>query len=492
MNRRELLAKSIFSAAALPVALHTNVVRGSATLQPTNDLTTGLPLIKLPEGFTYRSMSWTGDPSSTEGGVPDRHDGMAVVDGSSANEKVLLRNHERYYGNTIKAEGVPVYDDFEMPLAVMRQIEFAIGVAGGVTGVVLQDGAYDHTVPLLGGTMINCAGGPTPWGTWLTCEELTFRGSNIQLEDGTSAKDHGYVFEVPPPHLGKASAVPIKDMGFFRHEAVAIDPNSGFAYLTEDNGPHSGFYRYVPNNLEANVGALEEGGKLFMLKTKGSGESSQNLINTDAGEAFDVEWVPIEDPDADPEILNSYGKGFENLMGQGRSGPFLQGAAQGGATFSRGEGIWEYDGRIYWIDTAGGPANTGNVWLYDPKIERLACIFASKSEEHADAIDNICLSPTSGLIVLCEDGGGVHDENGALQIGCRLLVSKQPGNEVVPFAENNLDLSAGVPDRPTIEANDYRGSEWAGATFSKDGKTLYANIQSPGITFAIEGPWASL
>ena len=473
-----------------PLLFNAQHAQGSTSLVPTPDMETGLPLLRLPKGFSYRSMSWTGDALAAGGTVPDRHDGMAIVPGAEPTEQVLLRNHERYNGIPIRGEDVPVYDDFEVPAALRPFFGGRLEVAGGVSGIVLRDGMYHHTELLLGGTMINCAGGLSPWDTWLTCEEIVFRGSNIALPGDVTGKDHGYVFEVPPSHLGPASAVPIKDMGFFRHEAVAFDRQTGNAYLTEDNGPNSGFFRFEPNEPLGGIGSLEKGGKLSMLRVKGS--PNADLRRTEQGKAFKVDWVPVEDPDSDPEVLNSYGAGLTNLVGQGRSGPYLEGEAQGGARFDRGEGIWEYDNKIYWVDTTGGPAQTGSVWLYDPQGERMLCLFASESEEHADAIDNIALSPTNGLIAMCEDGGGVNNADNSLKYGCRLLLARQPGDKVLTFAENNMDLSGGVPNRPEIPTEDYRRGEWAGAVFSADGQTLYANLQSPGVTVAITGPWNSL
>ena len=275
-------------------------------------------------------------------------------------------------------------------------------------------------------------------------------------------------------------------MGFFRHEATAVDPRTGVVYLTEDNGPHSGFFRFLPKDRSPRVGALEAGGTLQMLRVKG--QANANLADIEGGDAFDVDWVTITEPDRDPEKLVAYEKSGRPAMGGGKSGPYLQGEAGGGARFRRGEGCWYYDGLIYWVDTSGGGAEAGSVWAYNPAAERMTAIYVSPSMDEADAPDNITLSKT-GTIILCEDGGGERSLLGFRTRGTRLL--SVDGNGLVRvMGENNMDLGEEIPGKPMIAPDDYRGSEWAGATFSPDGKTLFVNIQTPGVTFAITGPWA--
>lgn len=478
LSRRSILAVGA-AAGALP-SLHGLWARESAapgTLAPVEDGTTGLPLLRLPAGFSYRSFSWTGDAMTGGGATPARHDGMAAF-GAPGGGVTLLRNHELSVGTRFGGTAPSVYDEFELPPGTEGAPEGFPGFAGGVTAVSYAPGRPPETVALLSGTAVNCAGGPTGWGSWLTCEEIVLRSSRI------GAKDHGFVFEVPA--TGGASGRPIVDMGLFRHEAVALDP-TGIVYLTEDNGPYSGFYRYLPRNTQRKAGALEEGGRLEALRVRGV--PNADLRAPAFGDEHEVDWVPVPEPDSDPEGFAPEAFGG-NVVSVGKSGPYLQAEAAGAARFARGEGAWQHGGSIYWVDTAAGAAGAGAVWVYEPGKSLLRALYVSPSEAVADAPDNITVHD-NGLVLACEDGGGLQNAAGELVRGTRLLALGRDGR-AIEVGENNIVLDTPVAGRPEIEPADYRGSEWAGATFSPDGTTLFVNIQTPGVTFAITGPWEAL
>ncbi len=412
-------------------------------LIPTADQRTGLKLIALPEGFEYTTLSWAGDPMKGEGQkVPPLHDGMAAfVVGDD--HVVLIRNQEISNGSPYAA---PVFD---------------LTQGGGTTNVLFNTSSFceEKTWGSLTGTVRNCAGGPTPWNSWLTCEET--------MVDG-----HGWIFDVPV--FGYNPPLPIEDMGRFSHEAVAVAPlgvdPSAVVYETEDAVP-AGFYRFRPHNPEGlGSGSLREGGTLEMLAIKGN-PTADLSVGVQVGEPMDVEWVPIADPKATTKTV------------------FEQGRELGGASFERLEGAWygldeAANPTIFFDSTSGGAANAGQIFAYDIRQQTLKLIYESPDREILDAPDNLTVIPGSGDILLCEDGSRAK----------KLLHVLTQDGQICPFAENNVEIGPGQAPNSWFPTGNRHSVEWAGATFAvmPNGELiLFVNIQTPGITFAIKGPFLS-
>lgn len=394
-------------------------------LVPARDQATGLELVKLPPGFEYTSYGWTGDPMDDGIATPSNHDGMGAF--RRGHTVRLVRNHER--GNLTGAYATGMTYD---PQAT-----------GGTTNLEfdLRSGQFTRSYASLAGTIRNCAGGPTPWGSWLSCEETTLVNGDVR---------HGYVFEVPSD--GTAGGRPLPGLGRFSHEAVAVDPDTGIVYLTEDATP-SGLYRFVPEV----PGDLAAGGRLQMAALGPT--SLVTYADTAPHDYGQVTWVDIDQPDPGP----------------GEASTVSQGIARGGAQFERLEGIWYHHHTIWFVSTSGGPER-GQVFAYSPRRDTLKMVFHSPGPDVLDSPDNICVSPRGGL-VLCEDGSGREYVHGLTREG-----------QIFRFAENNVVLAG---ERGFV--GDFSGSEWCGATFEpRQGDWLFVNVQSPGFTLAITGPFREI
>jgi len=401
-------------------------------------------LLDLPEGFRYRVLSREGDPlRSGEGPVPSNHDGMTALPGRQGRVH-LVRNHEN--------RPTALH-----PVPTIEGLTYDPAGKGGCTALTLDArGRVLSERVAVAGTAVNCAGGPTPWHTWLTCEETEDRA-------GTNGytKDHGFIFEVDPADPRRTGAVPLAAMGRFQHEAIAVDPHLGVVYETEDAflEPFGLFYRFLPKKPLGGIGSLRAGGRLQAMRVPGVPDLSSIQ---ETGAVFDgVEWADVPDPLAagTPTRLQDYGpRGITHAQK-------LEGCYWGGRC-------------VYFVSSfarsADGSAadHYGQVWRYDPARRRLTLVVVFGPDTDVqlpgESPDNICLAAGGGLMV-CEDGNGAQHVFGVTRHG-----------EVYPMARGRQNI--GTPAEP-------EWGEFAGVTFSPDGRTMYVNCYTPGTTFAVTGPW---
>ncbi len=467
ISRRAFLgsAKAVglfYAASALPNFGHARSANAGLRLQ-----SDPRGIVDLPEGFSYTLVSETGGTMADGFFRPGRPDGMACfADPANADRCILLRNHENWPDTET---GSPFGPNNELLSRLDEDLVFGLKpdgspFFGGVTKVVydMRGGELVEDFLALTGTAANCAGGRTPWGSWLTCEEAPRRPPE------EAQRYHGFVFEVSASATGVVPPVPLTDMGRFVHEAVAIDPDTGIAYLTEDS-PTGLFYRFLPNS----PGEFHRGGRLQALAIRGRRSANTSnwpqdwggggIGSFEAGASLAVDWIDLDNVEAPEADLA------------------VRGHAAGAAQFYRGEGM-DYGrrpdgsgGDIFFNCTQGGVQRAGQVWRYTPSAEEgqsgetaspgtLTLMYESPGADTLDMCDNLAFAPW-GDLVLCEDGRGDQ-----------YLRGLTPTGEIYDIARNAHEGQ----------------SEFCGACFSPDGRTMFVNIQEPGFTVAITGPWERL
>jgi len=435
IDRRTFLRRGAASGGALAFAgplqaLAANAAAGRPVRGQGYGRLVAMGELKLPRGFQYRVISRAGRPMRDGNPTPGVFDGMAAFRGPGRTT-VLIRNHE----NRRLPGEVPVV------VPADKRYDSDPSYNAGNTKLVVSPGRRVlESYAVLGGTSTNCAGGRTPWDSWITCEEVFDQGQ----------RPHGYAFEVSSRAIRPVLPQPIRGAGRFVHEAVAwLD---GALYETEDRPGNAALYRFVPGRRPRRAGDLAKAEGVLQALRVTDRPNAKTGRGWPVGERFAVEWVTIEDPEPDSDA-DPLGVRF-------------QAQAKGAAAFERQEGMWAARGRLFFDCTSGGAAGKGQVWMLDPRARRLTLLYESPGAEQLDSPDNMAVVPATGDLMLCEDGSESQFLRGLTGDG-----------RIYPFAESVAN-----------------NSEFCGACFDPRGRTLFVNQQGGrpdplAVTYAIWGPW---
>jgi uncharacterized protein len=360
--------------------------------------------IRLPDGFSSRELARGLAPVAGTGYVWHLFSDGAATFATPDGGWILVSNSE---------VPTPVDLPFDPPIGNPGE--------GGASAIRFDaEGAVADAYRVLAGTSSNCAGGLTPWGTWLSCEET----------------ETGLVWECDP--LGEREAVSHPAMGVFTHEAVCVDPRTGFAYLSEDEGEGC-FYRFrAQRRGDLSAGSLE----VARVRARGA-----------------VEWLTVPDPGAASVLTR------EQVPEATR--------------FARGEGIWFDSGAVYLATTGDS-----RIWAYSTRRETMRKLYdpAEIPDAPLTDVDNITVHEPSGDLFVCEDNGAPD----AFDV-CLITPGGRNGRgrrTVARFAK----VTGPQHGDPDTEAS----SELAGVCFDPRGERMYFSSQrayGPGVVYEVTGPF---